>query len=327
MLLNGIIAANGAIYAGGSEDVNNSLVLSITPGNTSQWSTMSNGYMPNPGTNVTEVAAIGVSSIGIVYAASNTNHINGNVYSINGLNGSWAQLGGGNVPDGGMINSIGIDNSNDNICVATASFDAINNVYNSHVYISLGGYGNWQPAVTNTIPDGGVINSLIVQNGTIYIGAGGYNITSNRNFGDVYSNSGGAGTWQQLGGGSIPDHGTVNSITLDTNNNVLYAATSAGHVYAVSLPAGNWQQVGTNMLPDGSAITSLALSANGLVLAATANGNVYAINPAGTATVWQQVGQGTMPDSWAINSLATVNNIVYTATQGGNVYQSTLNSN
>lgn len=320
------VSASGAIYVAGSDDVNNGVVFGIYPENNNQWLTIGGGYIPNLNNDVIEVDAMALSNSGMVYAAINNNHSYGSIYST-GLTSTWQLFGSQETPDQGTINSITLDNNiSTNVYIATAGYNKNRNTYFGHVYVNNGSSGAWTIIGGESIPNGGIINSLIADNGIIYIGTGGYNQQTESNFGNVYTNLGAANSWQQVGGGSMPDGGTVNSISLNNINNMLFSATSAGNVYTVSLPNGSWQQVGGGVVPDQTAINSINIIANsGQLLAATAAGNLYITNPSVVNSGWQQLCNSSTPDGWAINAIANANNIVYVATQGGNVYQCEIN--
>lgn len=289
--------------------------------------------MPMPFESAAEqVGALVVSSSNAVYAAVNISYSQGIlIYSDPTVNsGTWQPINGffyNYFPDNGIINALAIESTNI-IYVATSAGSPIssNNQpdYHGNVYsIQLGNFLPSKQLGLGSAPDHGVMNSVLVESGTVYAASGGYTISSDGStayFGDVYSaDNAGVHAWRQVGGGSTPDHGVANSIVLSNDKSSIYVATSSGNVYKSSVSAGGvWSTaLGEGTVPDGSAINSVAVANNGIIYAATTLGNVYSLSG---NSHWQQVGGGAAPDGWSINALAVYGTKVYVATQGGHVY-------
>ena len=319
------VAVNGAgtVYTGGSVDVNNGVVLANNTVN-GAWQPVGAVYLPNVNQYIFQVSAIAVTDPNVVYAAVNSNYQVGGVVSNQGTGGAWAWMGAGfSSPDGGIVNSLAVG-KNGLVYAATAGYTAITNQFYGNVYNVTGGIsGAWSSPIGNeSAPDGGVVNSIAVSDaGVVYAAAGGYNVTTNVPFGDVYSNTGSGGNWQEIGGGPLPESGVPNSMVLSVDNKTIFAATSTGKVYSASTSGGNWQLYGQGAMPDSGAINSIAISASGVIYAATSLGNIYGSN--GTEA-WQLIGGGSMPDGWFINSIATYQQKIYAVTQGGNTYTNAI---
>ena len=262
----------------------------------------------------------------MVYAAASINHSTSLVYSLTPeIGASWKPISAGAIPDSAnrsVINALAVDN-NQIVYAAIAGYNVETNVYFGNVYSNTAADGAWQLVGGGPTPDGGVANSLTVaNNGTVYVGSGGYNVDNpDVYFGNVYANTGTGGAWKQLGGEVLPDGGVTNSITLSNDNTTIYAGSSIGNVYASTLD-GKWTAIGGGLMPDNGAINSLAISGTGVIYSATSNGNVYATTATGN---WQLIGGGSMPDGWFGNAIASYKNNVYAATQDGNTYVATYN--
>ncbi|MCC2626272.1 MAG: hypothetical protein K0R14_2145 [Burkholderiales bacterium] len=320
-----VLSSNGTVYAGGSADVNNGLVIGNT-GTSGDWQLVGNSYTPVVGgeSSSMQVGALAVSSTNIIYAAVNLSYSQSVVmYSDpNKSAGTWQLAFPIAPPSNEIINSLAIDNT-DTVYAATSAgytLSADNQIhYIGNVYII--NIGTPQQLIgRGSAPDKGVMNSVVAANGTVYAASGGYTIDSNGNatyFGDVYSaDSAGTNAWKQIGGSGTPDNGVANSIALSNDKKSIYVATSNGNVYKSSVSSGVWSKaLGRVQVPDGSAINSIAVANSGVVYVATALGNVYR---ATETSVWQP--GGTVPDGWSINSIAVYGTQVYVATQGGHVY-------
>ena len=328
------ISSNGVVYAGGSADVNNGIVLSNTAA-LGNWQLVGNNYTPMPlYESVTEqIGSLAVSSTNVIYAAVNTAYSTGTVlYSDPNSNaGAWQPINEyfkyGNVPDNGIINALAVDNTN-TVYVATAANYSISNnqiSYKGDVYSTQVSnlYAPPKQIGLGSAPDHGVMNAVLIESGIVYAASGGYTIASDGSsayFGNVYSaDSDGVEVWQQVGGGSTPDNGVANSITLANDKNSIYVATSKGNVYKSAVESGGtWSTaLGGDAVPDGSAINSITIANNGTVFVATTLGNVYSLTQ---NNHWQQIGGGTVPDNWSINAIAVYGTQLYAATQGGHVY-------
>src|SRR6185437_1461475 len=311
------LSSNGTVYAGGGADVINGLVVGNT-GTSGDWQFIGGGYTPvSPIPSYGQVGALVVSSTNIIYAAVNMwgastpDYASGIlVYSNpNEKAGAWQVLSPSflTLPDDGIINSLALDNTNTIYAATSAGYTSTTSPY------QIGNIGNVYSIQAGTVkqigrgsaPDKGVMNSVLVANGTVYAASGGYAINSvgaAAYFGDVYSaDSAGTSAWKQIGGRSTPDQGVANSIALSNDKNSIYVATSNGNVYKSPVSAsGVWSKaLGGVQVPDGSAINSIDVANSGVVYVATALGNVYR---ASDTSVWQP--GGTVPDGWSINSLA-----------------------
>ena len=161
-----------------------------------------------------------------------------------------------------------------------------------------------------TLDDGGITALTLDKNGTLYAS------TNATNGGHVWQYDQTSMLWTMLPNNLnsylSPDGTTVNSLIVDTSNNV-YAATANGNVFVYT--SNTWQQLGTTAL-DGSAINALAIDSSNIIYAGTQNGNVFEYS----AQAWQQVG--TQSDGSSIMTLAiNSNNIIYVGTQNGNVFE------
>jgi hypothetical protein len=325
-----ILSGNGTVYAGGSADVNNGLVVGNT-GASGDWQLVGGGYISASSSD--RVGALAMSSTNVIYAAVNSVALGASplvgilMYSDpNQRAGAWQLvLTSWNFPDKGIINALTIDSANTVYAATSAGYTLTSDPqihYTGNIYSIHAGSSTAQQIGRTSAPDGGVMNSVVAANGTVYAASGGYTVDSKGNaayFGDVYSaDSAGSQAWKQIGGGSTPDNGVANSIALSNDKNSIYVVTSNGNVYKSPVSAGGvWSKAlgGGVQVPDGSAINSIAIASSGLIYVATALGNVYR---ASDTSVWQP--GGTVPDGWAINSIAVYGTQVYVATQGGHVY-------
>lgn len=324
------ISSNGKLYVGGSADVNNGVVLanSATNGN---WQLVGNNYTPANASG--QVGALAVSPTNVVYAAVNMSYTSGTVVYSNSNEsaGTWQQpaafLFNSTLPDNGIINALAVDSSN-TVYAATAAGSSVGNNnqldYKGNIFrIQVESTSPPMQIGLGSAPDRGVMNSVLVANGTVYAAAGAYKISSDGSatyFGDVYSaDSAGVHAWQQIGSSGTPDYGVANSIALSNDKTVIYVATSNGNVYKSSVASdSNWSAaLGGGNVPDSSAINAIAVAKNGVIFAATALGNMYSVTGDGR---WQQIAGSKVPDNWSINSIAIYGTRVYAATQGGHVY-------
>lgn len=121
----------------------------------------------------------------------------------------------------------------------------------SSIYVSNNGSGL---QVNSVLPDNSQIESLSLD---IYNHL--YVAVRSNTIGRVYLSSN--STWQEVGGGSMPDGSTIFSMTTDDNTN-LYVGTLAGHIYQL---VGNlWQQVYTP--PDFLAIEAMTVDHSSNIL-------------------------------------------------------------
>lgn len=321
-VLNSIVYGNGQVYTGGSVDVNNPAVFNYVK----SWQITGGNYLPNPNGATEQVNSIAIDNNKTLYAAVNVTMSGsfgyrptvGYLANNSGNGGSWVILANeSGVPDNGGINSISV--SNGTTYAGTGGYDLNNNVYYGHVYSCAGAQSPWQAVGGESVPNGGQVYSVALSNtSSVYAGTGGYDLTTNSSFGSVYVSINN-GSWQQVGGGAIPDSGVVTSLAISPTNQI-YAATSNGNVY-LSTGNSSWSLFGGGSLPNNSSITSINLSSNGLIYAASNNGNIYA---AAINQPWQLVGGGGMPDGWYANAITTASGVIYAATQGGNVYSTKI---
>ena len=311
------VSSSGTVYVGGSANVNNGLVLD-NPTDSSNWQRVANNYTPGyPG----QIGALAVSSTNtLLCAASNTIHssTNSTLMCINPNESAsvWQtitffddMLLGNNE----IINSLAIDNTN------TVYATVEGNIYSTPIT----GFVLPKKIGLGSAPDGGMMNTVLVESSTVYAAAGGYKIDSDGSpsyFGNVYSaDSSGSHAWQQIGSMGTPDNGVANSIVLSGDKSNIYVATSKGNVYRSSVESGGaWSiALGGKAVPDDGAINSITIANNGTVFVATTLGNVYNLTQ---DNHWQQIGGGTVPDNWSINAIAVYGTQLYVATQGGHVY-------
>ena len=320
------ISETGVLYAGGTVDVNNSGVESISIITGGNWGFVGGGFIPNPvnpqlGSYIRQISAITITANNTVLAAINDNYINGTVVSSE--SNSWQLYVAAGLVPSGIINSLAVD-ANNIIYAATAAYDAVNNQYIGNVY-SGQAQGIWQQIGGGAMPDGGVANSVILADAkTIYVAAGGPNVNLKNGYvGDVYRSvfsNGNWSNWIQVGGGSMPDGGVASSLASASSNGVMlvYIGTSKGNIYS-SNGSSAWSRVGGSEMPDGGAINSLAVtqtSATPAIYSATSKGHIYGTN----GNNWQMIGGGSSPDGWFANSVAVYKGQVYIVTQGGNTY-------
>ncbi len=280
-----------------------------------------------------------VSNSGVIYAGGSIDVYNGGVEQLSlASNNTWQIVGGAYIPNhyianyGTNIKQVnGLALSDNNIVYAAVN----ENYLYGAVYFSVN--NSWQVFIDSITPDSGKINSLVAaQDGSaVYVATSAYDVVNNRYLGHVYSGESG-GSWQQIGGGGMPDSGVANAVLL--NANTLYVAaggpnlamvnTTIGDVYSSTFTGGswgNWSQVGSASMPDSGVATALALvnlKDTAHLYSSTSKGNVYLNQNKGVA--WSLIGNGSMPDAGAVNALAASANgstaLIYAATSKGNVY-------
>lgn len=169
------------------------------------------------------------------------------------------------------------------------------------------------PPTYFTVPDNAPINSLLDNNGTLYVGTALGNVfrltttawsdlslpansggvssmvmdsTSNLYVGElngsIYRLSG--NQWSNL---NMPNNGPISCVTLDNNNN-LYVATTTGYVSKFS--AGVWTNLGQ---ASQSSITSLLVDNYGNINISTTSGFIYELTPSNNTWINLNYGDGT----------------------------------
>lgn len=274
--------------------------------------------------------SLAVNNSGMLYVAGSVDANNAAVFNLLG-NNIWQLTGGYYVSPNlssysERVNSIALNQTNNTLYAAVNILGA----NDSQVFANNGANGTWvQINSESGMPDSGTINTMAVNssNGMVYAATSGYLVESNNYFGNVYSNTGVNGGWQQVGGGSTPDNGPINAIALGANGTIFIGtggsstmvnSPSFGDVYASS-SGGNWQQFGGGSMPDSGAVTALQESGS-VIYAGTSNGHVYVSN----SSAWTAL-TGVLPDSGAVTAMtiAASNGKLYVATANGNVYVNT----
>lgn len=215
---------NNNVYAFSNQHVYKTPINGQSP-----WHALGGGIIPN---NV-NINTITLDNNGNLYAgaAHNTEYATnpgqGYVYKtlING--GPWQTLGGGIIPNNGVLSSIALDN-NGNVYAAVV----INQI--CYIYVaSTSGSGSWQQFSAGQLPSGNMITQLAIDanHGYIYVATGIYQILNASYGGHIYKAPLTGGTWQDLIGGAIPNTNIFSGLVLDSNGNVYAGNGSSVYEY------------------------------------------------------------------------------------------------
>lgn len=254
-----------------------------------------------------------------VFAASSA----GNVWVSTQSSPLWVQVGESNPIGGNSINVISVNS------ISNSIFAQTNLGFSFVSYINAPWIG---PNGGGALPNGGIAyDSAVDANGNLFVA------DSNGNLWYITSAAAiaGTGTWALVGGGSMPDGGSLYSIAIMptvSGTETLYAGSHNGHVYASSFSTSGastpWMQFGGSM-PDNGNLTAIALDTtsnpqSGNLYAATSYGAVYFVAGSSTMPNWSLLtGSPATESSISITQLATDSlSNVYALTNGSYVTQS-----